>query len=54
MHYRESQKVNGGPKLAWLHMGLLIGSNIAHWNDFCHIKNSKFAFPPAMSQNWTK
>ena len=26
-------------------MGHLIGPNIAHWNDFCHIKNLKF--PPS-------
>ena len=38
-----------GPKLVRLHMGILIGSNIAHWYDFCHIKNAKFALPPAMS-----
>ena len=49
MPYRGSQKVNEGLKLVWLHMGLLIGSNIAHWYDFCHIKNVKFALHPEMS-----
>ena len=46
---REFQMVSGGQKLAWLHMGLLIGLNIAHWYEFCHIKNAKFELPPAMS-----
>ena len=26
-------------------MGLLIVHNIAHWYDFCHIKNAKLALP---------
>ena len=46
MPYRESLKVNGGPKLVRLHMGLLIGRNIAHWYDFCQIKNAIIALPP--------
>ena len=49
MPNRDSQKVNRDPKLARLHMGHLIGPNIAHWYDFCHIKNLKFSLPLAMS-----
>ena len=43
--YRESQKVNGGQKLVRLHMSYLIRPTRAHWYDFCHTKNSKFASP---------
>ena len=42
------QKVNKGPKLVRLHIGLLMGPKIAAWYDFCHIKNLKFACCPCL------
>ena len=39
----QSIKVNKGPKLGRLHIGLQIGPKIAAWYDFCRIKNLKFA-----------
>ena len=42
-------KIEAGLKLVKLHMGYLIGLNVALWYDFSHTKNLKFVPPPLPS-----
>ena len=49
--YWVSQRVKRGPKKFRLHMGNLIGPNIATWYNFCRIKNQKFPLITRVSIN---